>query len=164
MKQKQPEQIVEYKSAYKAAFKNLNQAWIEQYFKMESSDYKALDHPETYIINNGGAILFALVGEEVVGTCALIKFEDERYDYDFELAKMAVAPAFQGRGIGYRLASAAIEKARQLGAASIYLESSSILQPALNLYKKLGFKDVKNVESPYERCNVQMELILDLLI
>jgi hypothetical protein len=29
------------------------------FFKMEASDYKLLDHPEEYILNKGGHIVFA---------------------------------------------------------------------------------------------------------
>jgi N-acetylglutamate synthase-like GNAT family acetyltransferase len=61
---------------------------------MEASDYKMLDHPEEYIINKGGHIVFALLNE-VVGTCALIKTSDE--PLIFELAKMAVSPKAQGK-------------------------------------------------------------------
>ncbi len=42
-------EIVDYQPQYKQVFKNLNEEWITAYFKMEDSDYKALDHPEEYI-------------------------------------------------------------------------------------------------------------------
>ena len=151
--------IVDYDSKYRTDFKALNQAWIEQYFKMEESDYKALDNPESYILKNGGAIVVALCENETAGVCALIKMEEGKHD--FEMAKMAVAPKFQGKGIGFILGNAVIAKAKMLGAKSIYLESNSVLEAALRLYQKLGFQDVEGVCSPYARCNVQMELNLD---
>src|ERR1700756_1186388 len=43
-------QIIDYTPEHKCAFKQLNEEWIRQYFKMEESDYKALDHPDDYII------------------------------------------------------------------------------------------------------------------
>jgi ribosomal protein S18 acetylase RimI-like enzyme len=70
---------------------------------------------------------------------------------------MAVAPEMQGRNIGWILGQAMFEKARALGAKKIYLESNTILKPAINLYHKLGFKKVTGLPSPYERCNIQME-------
>lgn len=151
--------IVEYSTEYKAAFKALNEEWISKYFKMEKADYDALDNPEDYIINKGGHILVALQDNEPVGVCALIKMSDEKYGY--ELAKMAVSPSVHGKGIGYQLALASIHKARELGAQWLYLESNTILEPAINLYRKLGFIEVKGRETPYERCNIQMELSLD---
>ncbi len=76
---------------------------------MEDSDYKALDHPEEYILNKGGYILMALLHGESVGACALIKMDNDT----FELAKMAVAPKAKGRCIGWLLGNAAISKHRR---------------------------------------------------
>ena len=98
----------------------------------------------------------ALYEGEPVGVCAMIKMDDPKYQY--ELSKMAVAPSAQGKNIGWLLAQAVIEKARSLGADYLYLESNTILKPAINLYHKLGFQKVTGRETPYERCNIQMEL------
>jgi len=149
--------IVDYIPEYQNAFKGLNEEWISKYFKMEESDYKALDNPEGYILNKGGFIKVALFNGEPVGVCAMIKMEGE---YDFELAKMAVSPKAQGKNVGFLVASAVIEKAKTLGATKIYLESNTILAPAINLYHKLGFEKVVGKPTPYARCNIQMELLI----
>lgn len=148
--------IVEYKPEYQDAFKALNVEWISTYFEMEEADYKALDNPEEYILNKGGKILVALYENEPVGVCALIKMDNP--DYDFEMAKMAVSPKAQGKNIGWLLGRAIAAKAKELGAKKIYLESNTILKPAINLYYKLGFEKVFGLETPYKRCNIQMEL------
>jgi hypothetical protein len=88
-------QIVEYSPEYRSAFSNLNKEWISKYFVMEETDYKALDHPDTYIIDKGGYILVALYNQAPIGVCALIKMNDS--DYDYELSKMAVSPVAQGK-------------------------------------------------------------------
>jgi GNAT superfamily N-acetyltransferase len=98
----------------------------------------------------------ALYNEEPVGVCALIKMKDP--DYDYELAKMAVSPRAQGKNIGWLLGQAIVEKAKSLGAKKVYLESNTILKPAINLYHKLGFKKIAGHATPYERCNIQMEI------
>ena len=125
---------------------------------MEAADHKALDKPEKNIIDKGGYILVALYNNEPVGVCALMKMDDPVYEY--ELAKMAVSPKAQGKNIGWLLGQAAIAKARSLGAKKLYLESNTILQPAINLYHKLGFQKVIGHATPYERCNIQMELAI----
>ena len=152
-------QIIPYEAQYRSAFKTLNEVWIRQYFKMEASDYKSLDHPESYILDKGGYILFALHEGEVVGVCALIKMQDEVYDY--ELAKMAVSSSMQGKGVGKQLAKAIIDQAKAVGANRLFLESNTVLSPAIALYRKLGFQEIHGYESPYERSNIQMELLLD---
>jgi GNAT superfamily N-acetyltransferase len=125
---------------------------------MEEADYKALDNPEDYILNKGGKILVALYKNEPVGVCALIKTKNP--EYDFEMAKMAVSPKAQGKNIGWLLGKAIVDAAKELGAKKIYLESNTILKPAINLYYKLGFEKVFGLSTPYKRCNIQMELVL----
>jgi len=156
-KQRESEQvqIVEYTPAYQAVFRRLNEEWITRYFRMEESDYKALDHPQEYILDQGGHIYIALYKSEPVGACALIAMPDG----GFELAKMAVSPKAQGLGIGYLIGRHCIEKARSLGAPRVYLESNTTLKPAISLYYKLGFRKAAGPPSPYERANIQMELI-----
>ena len=148
--------IVDYSPTYQEVFKVLNQAWIEQYFKMEKEDHRALDNPQEYILDKGGHIFVALLDEEPVGVCALIKMENSVYEY--ELAKMAVSPKAQGKGIGYLLGEAIKEKAKVLGSKNLYLESNTILKPAIRLYQKLGFEKVAGQATPYERCNIQMAM------
>ena len=148
--------IVNYSPEFKQAFRDLNYEWINKYFKVEASDLKMLENPETYILAPGGVILIALYEGEPVGTSALIKMENGTY----ELAKMSVAPNMQGKKIGLRLGEAVIEKAKELKASKLFLETNSTLKPALALYEKLGFSEVSGLSSPYDRCNVQMELVL----
>jgi DNA-binding MarR family transcriptional regulator/N-acetylglutamate synthase-like GNAT family acetyltransferase len=151
--------IIEYQSEYRQAFRSLNEEWISAYFEMEDSDYKALDNPEEYILNNGGKILVALYNHEPVGVCALIKMNDPAYD--FELAKMAVSPKAQGKNIGWLLGQSIIKAAKTMGASKIYLESNTMLKPAINLYYKLGFQKISGRATPYKRCNIQMELDME---
>lgn len=157
-RESQDVQIVAFEPQYLEAFKSLNIEWISTYFEMEEADYKALDNPEEYILNKGGKILVALYRNEPVGVCALIKMKDS--NYDFEMAKMAVSPKAQGKNIGFLLGQAIVNTARELGASKIYLESNTILKPAINLYYKLGFQKVYGLATPYKRCNIQMELVL----
>lgn len=151
--------IVAFNQSYRAAFKDLNERWIKEYFKMEAADYKTLDDPEGHIIKNGGYICVALYKNEPVGVCALLKIDDSIYD--FELVKMAVSPNVQGKGIGWLMGRHMIDKARLMGAGKIYLESNTILKPAIRLYQKLGFRKIAGHATPYQRCNIQMELQLN---
>lgn len=150
-------QIVQYKPEHQPAFKRLNEEWITRWFKMEEADYRSLDRPQEYIIDRGGRILIAVDEGEVIGTCALLKMDEGTY----ELAKMTVSANARGKGIGLLLGQAAIDEAKGLSARRLYLESNTRLEPAISLYRKLGFKEVQGARSPYERCNIQMELVLE---
>ncbi|SFB71449.1 Acetyltransferase (GNAT) family protein [Flexibacter flexilis DSM 6793] len=151
-------QIVAYEAKYQSAFKSLNVEWISQYFEMEEADYKALDNTEEHILNKGGKVFVALYEGEPVGVCALIKMNDSVYD--FELAKMAVSPKAQGKKIGWLLGQQAVRTAKELGASWLYLEGNTLLKASINLYYKLGFREIKERSSPYKRVNIQMELAL----
>ncbi|MCY9581310.1 GNAT family N-acetyltransferase [Paenibacillus alvei] len=60
----------------------------------------------------------------------------------FELSKMSVSPELRGRGYGRRILHAAINRARELSAKSLFLGSSTKLPNAVHLYESVGFKHV----------------------
>ena len=149
-------EIIDYSSEYQDEFRKLNCEWIKKYFKLEQSDYESLNNPREKILQSGGHIYLARHNNEIIGTCALIKVNNDTY----ELAKMTVSESKRGKGVGWMLGQAVIIKARELGAKTIYLESNTILKPAIELYQKLGFQKIVGQPSPYERCNIQMQLKL----
>jgi ribosomal protein S18 acetylase RimI-like enzyme len=148
--------IVDYQARYQKDFARLNREWIEQYWRLEEADRQVLDDPKARVLKPGGFIVMALREGRAIGTCAMLKRPDDSY----ELAKMAVTPAENGKGIGELLARGALARARKRGARRVYLESNSRLQPAIHLYRKLGFREFSGGPSPYERCDIQMELWL----
>ncbi len=148
--------ILDYQPEFRSDFAHLNYEWIEQYFEIEETDRQSLDSPEKKILEPGGHIFVAQLDGKIVGTCALLKAGDGVY----ELAKMAVTESARGKGIGWLLGKAATDRAAELGANSVFLESNTALKPAINLYQKLGFEKVVRDPSPYNRCNIQMELNL----
>ncbi len=156
-KQRSEVKILDYRSDLKSMFRDLNYDWIKKYFTVEEKDKKILEDPEKEIISKGGYILFAEIENDIAGTVALIKHNEN----EFELAKMAVAGKFQGKQIGKSLAIAAIERAKSLNASVLFLETNSSLIPALNLYDKLGFNQVEmKKQSDYSRATLRMELNL----
>jgi putative acetyltransferase len=141
-----------------AAFRRLNEEWITRFFRIESKEQPVLADPQATILDPGGRIFMATAGERCVGCCALIRIGDK----EFEVAKMAVEPAYQGEGIGRRLFHATIEEGRRAGARRLYLETNHMLTPAIRLYESMGFKHIdanRIIPSEYARADVYMELI-----
>jgi GNAT superfamily N-acetyltransferase len=141
-------------------FRRLNEEWITRYFGLEEKDSRTLNDPGKYILAPGGYIAMAFVGRDAVGCCALIRLDDT----SFEVAKMAVTPSWQGRGLGRKLLEHVISEARQLEAERLYLETNSTLTPAIRLYESLGFRHLPAgpvTPSPYQRADVYMELFLE---
>ncbi|BBM83011.1 bifunctional helix-turn-helix transcriptional regulator/GNAT family N-acetyltransferase [Candidatus Uabimicrobium amorphum] len=148
--------IIDYKAQHKDYFRDINLRWIEKYFHVEDLDYQVLTNPETEILKCGGHIFMAEYNGEIVGTCALLKESEDC----FELAKMGVDEKAQGKQIGKKLALAAIDRARELGAKAVVLETNSKLIPATNLYRRLGFVMDMNKQGHYQRGDVMMRLEL----
>jgi predicted N-acetyltransferase YhbS len=142
-----------------AAFRTLNEEWIARHFVVEEEDRRQLDDPIAAYIDPGGEILIAERDGRPVGCVALMPGGTGAY----ELSKMAVAPELRGQGVGRRLLAAAIDLARNLGAASLFLGSSTKLAGAVHLYEALGFRHVppERLHMPYARADVFMELELE---
>lgn len=153
--------IITYSPAYQSDFKRLNIEWISNFFKVEPHDLEQLDHPEVHVMPRNGQIFLAKIGNEVVGCVAMVNTGTlEQGNTEFELAKMAVSPTTQGKGIGKKLCLAAIDYARQLGVKKVWLESNRILTPALTMYASVGFREVPSIPTPYARADIRMEMIL----
>ena len=141
------------------AFRDLNEEWISKFFRLEEQDRITLGNPELVILQPGGHIFMAVDGEEAVACSALLLVAPGV----FELGKMAVSPAYRGRGLGRRILEHSIAEARKAGAESVHLVSNSILSDAVHLYESVGFQHVPPEHLPtshYSRGNVFMNLVL----
>lgn len=149
--------IVPFRKKYKDDFLQLNNEWLQKYFELEEQDKLVLNNPEKEIIKKGGEVFFALINEDVVGTCAVQRVDDSTY----ELEKMAVTEKAKGKQIGKKLTLTAVGYAVDKGARKLILSTSPKLVAALNLYKKLGFINVvKDDDHRYKRELIHMELDL----
>lgn len=152
-----------------SAFQALNLDWIEEHFHVEDSDRRLLGDPTAHVLDRGGALLFLMAGggdssdeleaasdekvEHVLGTCALIPFQDA----SVELAKMAVSPAVRGRGLGRRLLRAALKEASAMGYERVVLTTSRRLPAAVALYRSEGFEEARlGLADGYDRGDLEM--------
>ena len=152
-------EIVEFEPRHAVAFRTLNEAWISKHFALEAKDREVLNDPQGTIVAKGGRIFMAEQGGETVGCVALIAMNDG----GFEVAKMTVAEAARGTGLGRLLMQACLDEAARAGAPRLYLESNSSLAPALGLYRAMGFVDLAPEMRPpsvYARVDVWMERLL----
>jgi ribosomal protein S18 acetylase RimI-like enzyme len=146
-------QIIDFTPSHADAFLQLNLEWLEKYFWVESIDRTVLSAPQTEIIDKGGFILFAMADEDVVGTVALKSFGAGT----FELTKMAVTAARQGKGAGRALLNAAIDRFNAVMGEKLYLETHSSLTAAIALYESAGFAHSKPPRpSEYARADTYM--------
>jgi len=148
-----PIEIIPFESQYADDFKRLNLEWLEKYFEVEPADAEVLSQPHL-IIEQGGALLLAKCGQEIIGTCALI----HEGDGQFEISKTSVTASFQGHGIGRKLLYAVIDAFDKLGGKQLHLETNTVLTNAIALYESAGFVHAQRPKpSLFSRANLYME-------
>lgn len=87
-----------------------------------------------------GLLLLATVVGQPVGCIGLRPFPCEG---TCEMKRLYVRPAFRGGKLGRELAERLLDEARHLGYFSMRLDSyGSLMQSAIGLYRKLGFREV----------------------
>lgn len=149
--------IIPFEPQYAVNFKALNIEWLEKFFWVEPHDEEVLGKPQQYIIDPGGSIFFVEDKGEIVGTVALMKMEEGV----FELTKMAITPAAQGKKLGQKLLSYAIDFAREKGWSKLIIYSNRKLVNAIYIYRKAGFQEIPIGENnPYSRGDIKMQLLL----
>ncbi|MDO1500697.1 GNAT family N-acetyltransferase [Winogradskyella maritima] len=149
-------QIVSYQPEYAKAFYDLNIEWLITFFYVEPFDEEVLSKPQHYIIGKGGHIFFAVKDDSVLGTVALMPTNNVKI---FELTKMAVSPEARGQKIGQQLMQQCIDFAESQNWDALMLYSNTILENAIYIYRKYGFKEIPvEPNSPYERSNIKMLL------
>ncbi|MBK9238913.1 MAG: GNAT family N-acetyltransferase [Acidobacteria bacterium] len=147
--------IVTFRPEHAEAFYRLNRAWLDEHGLYEPADEVQLADPQGAVIDAGGTVFIAERGGMVVGTAAIAPHGPG----EVELLKVTVADAARGAGLGRSLVDVCIARAREMGAHTVILVSSSRLQPALRLYERMGFTH-RPMPSPmpYATADVCMEL------
>lgn len=139
------------------AFSDLNIEWLNAYFVVEEIDRKVLGNPQKYIIDPGGHIFIATFDHQTIGTFAFINNGEAIYEF----SKMAISPAFRGKGYGNEMMRFALDFAKDKGWKKVILYSSTTLKNAIHLYHKHGFKEVPlEKDNHYSRSDIKMEISL----
>jgi len=85
----------------------------------------------------GGALLLVYEGDLPVA-CGAIRDLGDGYA---ELKRLYVRPAYRGVGLGKRITHALQDRARAFGYLILRLDTLRRLEPALTMYKSLGFEE-----------------------
>lgn len=96
-------------------------------------------------------------GKKIVGGCGIYPTEGLP-EGCVELVKLYILKEYRGFGLGKKLILRSIERAKELGYKSIYLETMPELAQAVGLYESLGFKTLpcRLGESGHFACHLWM--------
>ena len=91
-----------------------------------------------------GEIIVAACGESIVGAVAYIGPGKEKasfFDVEWPIMRMlVVAPEARGLGVGRALAEECLARATRDGAGRFALHTSELMQVALPMYQRMGFR------------------------
>lgn len=105
----------------------------------------ALDHLSAYYDQPGRTYHVLLEDGTVIGSVGLAPFDG--FEDCCELQKLYLDDAVKGRGLGHWLLGYIESRGREIGYRQVYLETHHVLQPAIHLYEKDGFKTIDRPES-----------------
>jgi len=126
----------EFEQARHLLLKYAEELNIDLGFQNFESELNALS--DQYTKPKGG-LLIAYMDEEPIGCVGVRIFENKIA----ELKRMYVLPASRKNKIGYLLLTAAIELARELNFYAIRLDTLPTMTSAINLYQRIGFKEIE---------------------
>jgi len=97
-----------------------------------------VQHPSADLVPPTGLFLVATDGDDVVGGCVALA----RVDHEVgEVRRLHVVAALRRLGLGRRLMLEVESRAREMGLASLQLDTRSDLVESQRLYESLGFRD-----------------------
>lgn len=114
-----------------------NAGLVTSYFDDAAWQAELAGLPGEYAAAEGGALLLAWHLGSAVGCVALRALDDE----SCEMKRMFVADAGRGLGVGRALGEAVVQRARDLGSSTMYLDTSVEQHEAIGLYRSLGFQE-----------------------
>lgn len=95
-----------------------------------------LKQVRSYYEKDGGWFELLQCNETLVGTVGMLP----RADSQIELRKMYLLRSARGQGLGKALLAHAIDEARTRGFSEIVLETATVLETAIALYARFGFR------------------------
>ena len=90
-----------------------------------------------------GAVLMAMMNEELAGCCALRPLDSVDYPNACEMKRLYVRPRLRRHGVGRQLVEAILDCARVAGYACVLLDTLNEMESARALYQDLGFEEIE---------------------
>ncbi|MCD7822813.1 MAG: GNAT family N-acetyltransferase [Oscillospiraceae bacterium] len=149
-------EIIQFEERYRQAFIDFNTDWIVTNFGfLEEHDRETFDSIDDEL-KCGAMIHFAVENDIPLAACMAMPLGDT-----WEICKLCSNKNIPHKGAGSAVFEASMKWAINHGAKRLFLISNSKLKPALHIYEKLGFKEIKLDNYEYVRGDIAFEYIVE---
>lgn len=149
--------IIPFEERFRQDFIKFNTDWIISNFgnleKHDEETFKNIDEE----MAAGAMIFFAVENNVALATCMATPMDGETW----EICKLGSNKNIFHKGAGSAVFEAAMQWALNHGAERLFILSNSKLKPALHIYEKYGFKEIKLENYEYVRGDIAFEYIKD---
>ncbi|MDE6188763.1 MAG: helix-turn-helix domain-containing GNAT family N-acetyltransferase, partial [Clostridia bacterium] len=154
-KAEQTFEVIPFEEKYRQTFIDFNTDWITSYFgKIEKHDIEEFENIDKDL-ERGGMIFFAVKDGIALATCMAKPLDG----YTWEICKLGSNKRYSHKGAGSAVFEASMNWALDKGAERLFILSNSVLKPALHIYRKFGFKEIKLDNYQYERGDIAFEYV-----
>ena len=118
---------------------NIETSTFKRPYSQNHLEYLARVCPETFLL--------ALIDNHPAGYVAAFITGEEAH-----IMSIAIDLKWRRKGIGKSLMLEIMDKVKKLGVREIHLEVKESNNSAIELYEKLGFKQINKINDYYEKC------------
>lgn len=145
--------IIQFEERYRQDFIDFNTDWIVSNFGfLEEHDLETFDKIDDEL-KNGAMIFFAVENDIPLAACMTMPINETTW----EICKLCSNKNAAHKGAGSAVFEASMNWALNKGAHRLFIISNSKLKPALHIYKKFGFKEIKLDNYEYVRGDIAFE-------
>lgn len=145
--------VIPFEEKYRQDFINFNTDWIVSNFGvLEEHDKETFEQIDE-AMQAGVMIFFAVENDVALATCMAMPMEGTTW----EICKLGSNKNISHKGAGSAVFEEAMKWALNHGAERLFILSNSKLKPALHIYKKYGFQEIKLESYEYIRGDTAFE-------
>lgn len=145
--------VIPFEEKYRQSFIDFNTDWIISNFGFLEEHDKETFEKINEKMKVGAMIFFAVENDIALATCMAMPVKGTTW----ELCKMGSNKNIPHKGAGSAVFEASMKWALEHGAERIFILSNSKLKPALHIYEKYGFKEIKLDDYEYVRGDIAFE-------
>ncbi len=128
---------------------------FQKYLDIQNYD-EELEHLDIKYGSPDGRLYIAFYDRELAGCIGLRKIDE----WNCEMKRLYVRPAFRGRNIGSKLIQQIIKDAKEIGYTYMLLDTLPFLKSAIHMYKACGFYEIPSYNNSPMDTSIYMKLDL----